>query len=119
MEGPGCTVAIADLYQETASGFNLLKLVDDACQYPGELREKAEAFVRFSKGPHEAAVCHIRDSDRDEFSRTIENKPTEVIFAGVLKGHLALFVRGFVSDAKGRFATERYESSDTPNSSIG
>ena len=119
MEGPGCTVAIAGLYRETASGFNLRKLVDAACQYQGDLREKAEAFLRFSKRPYEAAVRHIRDTDPGEFSRTIEHKPTEVIFAGVLKGHLALFVRGFVSDAKGRIATERYESWDTPNSSIG
>jgi hypothetical protein len=58
-------------------------------------------------------------TDPNDFRRTIENKPTEVIFAGLLAGHLALLVRGFVSGPDGKVTTERYESSDTPESSIG
>jgi hypothetical protein len=119
IEEPGCTVAIAGLYQENTTAFNLRRLVDAACQYHGDLREKAEAFLRLSRKPYEAAVRHIRETDPSEFSRTIENRSTEVIFAGVLKGQVTLFVRGFVSDPQGKITTERYESSDTPNSSIG
>jgi hypothetical protein len=119
IEEPGCTVAIAGLYRETTTGFNLRRLVAAACRYPGDLRQKAEAFLRLSRKPYEAAVRHIRETDPSEFSRTIENKPTEVIFAGIFKGHITLLVRGFVSDHNGAVTTERYESSDTPNSSIG
>jgi hypothetical protein len=119
IEEPGCTVAIAGLYRENATAFSLRRFVDDACRYHGDLREKAEAFLRLSRKPYETAVHHIRETDPSEFSRTIENKPTEVIFAGLLKGHVTLFVRGFVADAQGKISTERYESSDTPNSSIG
>jgi hypothetical protein len=119
IEEPGCTVAIAGLYRENATAFSLRRFVDDACQYHGDLREKAEAFLRLSRRSYEAAVRHIRETDRAEFGRMIENKPTEVIFAGLLKGHVTLFVRGFVSDPQGKITTERYESSDTPNSSIG
>jgi hypothetical protein len=119
IEEPGCTVAIAGLYRENATAFNLRRLVDAACRYPGNLREKAEAFLRLSRKPYEAAVRHIRETDPSEFRRTIENRPTEVIFAGLLKGHVTLLVRGFVSDPRGRITTERYESSDRPNSSIG
>jgi hypothetical protein len=119
IEEPGCTVAIAGLYRESATAFDLRKLVAGACRYPGDLREKAEAFLRLSGKAYETAVRHIRETDPSEFNRTIENKPTEVIFAGLRKGHLALFVRGFVSDPQGKITTERYESSDTPNSSIG
>lgn len=116
---PGCTVAIAGLYQEKETTFNLRRLVAAACQYPGGLREKAEAFLRLSRKSYEAAVRYIRETDPSEFSRTIENKPTEVIFAGLLKGHVTLFVRGFIADPQGKITTERYESSDTPDSSIG
>jgi hypothetical protein len=119
IERPDCTVAIAGLYRANATAFDLRRLVDVACGYAGDLREKAEAFVRFSRKPYEAAVRHIRETDPNDFRQTIENRPTEVIFAGLLRGHLTLLVRGFVSDPNGRISTERYESSDTPNSSIG
>ena len=119
IDEPGCTVAIAGLYQENATAFNLRRFVDAACRYHGDLREKAEAFLRLSRRSYEAAVRHIRETDTGEFRRTIENRPTEVIFAGLLKGHLTLYVRGFVADPQGKITTERYESSDTPNSSIG
>jgi hypothetical protein len=116
---PGCTVAIAGLYEEKTTAFHLRQLADAACRYPGDLRAKAEAFLRFSKIPYERAVRHIRDADPSDFAGTIENKPTEVIFAGLLGGHLALFVRGLVSDSKGKVTTERYESADIASSSIG
>jgi hypothetical protein len=119
IEEPGCTVAIAGLYRENASAFDLRKLVNTACRYPGDLREKAEAFLRISKKAYAAAVRHVREVDPNDYRRTIENTPTEVIFAGLLRGRLTLLVRGFVSDPNGRVTTERYESSDVPNSSIG
>src|SRR6202171_1735394 len=116
---PGCTVAIAGLYEEKTTAFDLRQLAAAACRDPGDLRAKAEAFLRLSKIPYERAVRHIRAADPSDFGRTIENKPTEVIFAGLQEGHLTLFVRGLVSDSKGRVAAERYESTDTANSSIG
>jgi len=119
IDKPGCTVAMAGLYEEKTTAFHLRQLAEAACQYPGDLRAKAEAFLRFSKIPYERAVRHIRATDPSDFGRTMANKPTEVIFAGVLRGHLTLFVRGFVSDPKGRIAAERYESTDGANSSIG
>lgn len=119
LEQPGCTVAIAGLYRESATVFNLRELVEAACRYPGDLREKAEAFLQLSKKPYEAAVRHIRNADPREFRQTIVNKPTEVIFGGLFRGHLTLFVRGFVSDRKGKIRMERYESSDASGSPIG
>jgi hypothetical protein len=119
VETPGCTVTMAGLYRESATAFNLRRLVDAACRYPGDLRHKAEAFLRISRRPYEAAVRHIREIDPDDFRRTVENRATEVIFAGLVSGHLTLLVRGFVPAPDGSITTERYESSDTPESSIG
>jgi hypothetical protein len=119
IEEPGCIVAIAGLYEEKTTAFNLRQLAGAACRYPGDLRAKAEAFLRLSKIPYERAVRHIRDKDPSDFRRTIENRPTEVIFAGLQGNHLALFVRGLVSDTNGRVTPERYESTDTAKSSIG
>jgi len=119
IDEPGCVVAIAGLYEEKTTAFNLRQLADAACRYPGNLRAKAEAFLRLSKTPYERAVRHIRDTDASDFHRTLENKPTEVIFAGLQGNHLALLVRGLVSDINGRVTTERYESADAAKSSIG
>jgi hypothetical protein len=119
LEEPGCTVAIAGLYRESATVFNLRELVAAACRYPGDLREKAEAFLQLSKKPYEAAVQHIRNADPREFRQMIVDKPTEVIFGGLFRGHLALFVRGIVSDSNGKIRMERYESSDASGSPIG
>jgi hypothetical protein len=119
IEEPGCTVAIAGLYQEGETKFDLRRLVAAACQYSGDLRDKADAFLRFARKPYEAAVRHIRNTDPSEFNRTIQGKPTEVIFAGLLRGHLTLLMRGLVSGPKGEITAERSESADATNSSLG
>jgi hypothetical protein len=110
IDKPGCTVAIAGLYEEKTTEFHLRQLADAACGYPGDLRAKAEAFLRFSKIPYERAVRHIRDADPRDFALTIENKPTELIFAGLEDGHLALIVRGLRADSAGKISLERFES---------
>src|ERR1700693_4466313 len=48
---PGCTVAIAGLYEEKTTAFHLRQLAAAACRDPGDLRAKAEAFLRLSKIP--------------------------------------------------------------------
>jgi hypothetical protein len=110
IEEPGCTVAMAGLYEEKSTAFHLRQLADAACRYPGDLRAKAEAFLRFAKIPYQRAVRHIRDADPKDLSRTLENKPTEVIFAGIQDGDVALIVRGLVADSSGKVSVERFES---------
>ena len=90
IDKPGCTVAMAGLYEEKTTAFHLRQLAEAACQYPGDLRARAEAFLRFSKIPYERAIRHIRDADPSDFGRTLENKTTEVIFAGIQNGQIAL-----------------------------
>lgn len=119
IEEPGCLVAIAGLYREPATAFNLRYLADTACQFPGDLREKAERFLQLSRRPYETAVRHIRETDPSYFEKMIVNRPTEVVFSGLLKGCLTLLVRGLISDGRGGTTAERYESSDTANSPIG
>jgi len=110
IDKPGCTVAIAGLYREKTTAFDLRKLVDAACQYPGDLRAKAEAFLRISRIPYERAVRHIRNVEGGNFGRTAERNATEVIFAGIQDGHVALIVRGLLADSAGRISFERFES---------
>jgi hypothetical protein len=119
IDEPGCTAAMAGLYWEETTTFHLRKLVIAACRFPGNLRDKAEAFLRASKTSYERAARHIRDVDPIEFHETTENKPTEVIFAGIEKGRLTLFVRGLVADSRGNVTVERYETSDRVDSSLG
>jgi hypothetical protein len=110
VEEPNCVVAMAGLYEEAPAGFHLRQLVHVACQQTGDLREKAEAFLRVSRKPYEVAVRSIREEEPDNFAQTIANKATEVVFAGIQDGHVALIVRGLVADAAGKVRVERFES---------
>lgn len=119
IDKPGCTVAMAGLYEEKTTAFHLRQLAEAACQYPGDLRARAEAFLRFSRIPYERAIRHIRDADPNDFGRTVENKATEVIFAGIQNGHIALIVRGLVVNSAGRVSVERSESTAPSYSRVG
>jgi len=110
IDKPGCTVAMAGLYEEKTTAFHLRQLAEAACQYPGDLRARADAFLRFARIPYERAIRHIRDADPSDFGRTVENKATEVIFAGIQNGQIALIVRGLVVNSAGRVSVERSES---------
>lgn len=105
-----CIVVIAGLYKEASTGFQLRQLIHEACREKGDLRSKAEAFLRISGKPYEQAVRSIREGKPGDFAQTIVNKPTEAIFAGTLNGHIALIVRGLVADSAGRISVERFES---------
>jgi hypothetical protein len=119
IDKPGCTVAMAGLYEEKTTAFHLRQLAEAACHYPGDLRAKAEAFLRLSRLPYERAIRHIRDADPSDFGRTVENKATEVIFAGIQNGQIALIVRGLVSNSAGRINVERSESTAPSYARVG
>jgi hypothetical protein len=118
IEEPGCVVAIAGLYEEVATGFQLRELVHTACHEAGDLRKKAEAFLRISRKPYEQAVRSIREGQPGDSAETIA-KPTEVVFAGIQDGHIALIVRGLVADSAGRISVERFESTAPSYSRTG
>ena len=119
IDKPGCTAAMAGLYEEKTTGFDLRQLAEAACQYPGDLRAKAEAFLQLSRIPYERAIRHIRDVDPSDFGRTVENKATEVIFAGIQNGQIALIVRGLVVNSAGRISVERPESTAPSYARVG
>jgi hypothetical protein len=119
IDEPGCTVAIAGLYEEKTTAFHLRELADSACRYPGNLVAKVKAFLRFSKIPYEIAVRHIRDTDPTDFAQTIENKATEAVFAGIQYGHIGLIVIGLVADSAGNISVERFESAAPSYTRIG
>jgi hypothetical protein len=119
IQEPGCTVAMAGLYEERNSGFHLREYVRVACHEPGNLRAKAEAFVRMARGPFERAVRAMRESQPADFVKTIANKPTEVVFAGIQDGEPGLIVRGLETDSTGRTSIERFESTAPSYARIG
>ena len=119
IEEPGCVVAIAGLFAEPTAGFHLQQLVHDACQHPGDLRAKAEAFVRISREPFEKAMRTMREREPASFAQSIANKATEALFAGIHGGHIALIVRGLVADSTGKISVERHESTAPTYARIG
>lgn len=119
VEEPGCIVGIAGVYQEPATQFDLRELVSAACRHPGNLRAKADIFLQLAMPPYEKAIQHSLETNPDDFHKTLENKATEVVFAGVQEGHVVLFVRGFVADSTGKVTSELYDDMDTVNPQIG
>jgi hypothetical protein len=119
IQEPGCTAAMAGLYDEMTAPFHLREVVRAACREPGDLRAKAEAFVRMARKPYEEAVRGIRRVQPGDFAKTIANKPTEVIFAGIQEGEVGLIVRGLVADSAGKITVERLESTAPSYARIG
>jgi hypothetical protein len=101
---------MAGLYEVRNSDFHLREYIRAACGEPGDLRSNADAFLRISRRPFQEAVSGIRKGDPGDFARTIANKPTEVIFAGIQNGEIGLIVRGLVADSAGKVRVERLES---------
>jgi hypothetical protein len=119
IQEPGCTVAMAGLYEEWNSEFHLREYIHGACQERGDLRAKAEAFVRMARKPYERAVRRMRLSQPADFVKTMANKPTEVVFAGIQDGEPGLIVRGLETDALGKIRIERFESTAPSYTRIG
>jgi hypothetical protein len=119
IQEPGCTTAMAGLYEEGNSEFHLREYIHAACQVPGDLRAKAEAFVCMARIPYERAVRGMRESQPADFLKTIANKPTEVVFAGIQNGEPGLIVRGLEADSAGRISVERLESTAPTYARIG
>jgi hypothetical protein len=110
---------MAGLYEEGNSDFHLREYIRVACREPGDLRAKAEAFVRIARKPYEEAVARIRKGDPSDFANTIANKPTEAVFAGIQDGEIGLIVRGLVADSAGKIKVERFESTAPHFARIG
>ena len=119
IQEPGCTAAMAGLYEERNSEFHLREYIHAACQEPGDLRAKAEAFVRMARGPYEQAARRMRESQPADFAKTMANKPTEVVFGGIQDGEPGLIVRGLEADSAGRIRIERFESTAPSYARIG
>jgi hypothetical protein len=119
IQDEGCTAAMAGLYHETSTDFHLQQLVHLACHAPGDLRAKADAFLQMSRQPFGRAVRAIREGRPADFAKTIANKPTEVVFAGIQDGKVALIVRGLVADSTGKISVERLESTTPRYSRLG
>jgi hypothetical protein len=106
IEEPDCVAAIAGFYQDQASGFHLRELVRLACQQPGDLRSKAEAFVRLARPSYERAIRRAREKQLTGSTY----QPTQVIFAGRQDGRIALIVRAMEGDSNGHTRFERFDS---------
>jgi hypothetical protein len=101
---PGSVVAIAGLYSEKSSDFELRVLIRRAYNSSGNLQDKAERFVRTAQARYEAAIRRIREVSPQDFASTTVNQPIEVVLAGIQDGQVALVVEAFtaVSEARGR-----------------
>jgi hypothetical protein len=119
IQEPNCVAAMAGLFEDGAAEFHLKAMVRAACRERGDLRTKADSFLKDAKAPFEKAAKHILLTDHTGFDETLANRATEVVFAGIQDNHLVLFVRGFVVNSAGAVTPESYESTNDKRLHVG
>jgi hypothetical protein len=101
---PGCSFGMAGLFAKEYPPFQLKELADQACELPGDLLHRADAFLEIAKEPVTAVAQYIRQNEPKFYSEMMNSSGGElviVIFVGTQDGHSAIFARGYKLDGAG------------------
>jgi len=117
---PNCVFSMAGQFTKDFPRFDLQELATDACSQSGDLRRKADAFVQLAKAPTIRLVQYLHDHESAHFASAVASGDfIDVLFAGIDKRHLSVFVRGFRIQRDGAVQVVADEISDTPKSHRG
>jgi len=95
---PGCTFGMAGLFYKEYPVFHLQELAEQACSVPGDLRQKADAFMDLAKDPAMEVAQYLRGSEPDFYGELTNSNGGElimVVFAGPEAGSASIFARGY------------------------
>jgi hypothetical protein len=101
---PGCTFGMAGLFYKEYPVFHLQELAEQACNVPGDLRHKADAFLDVAKDPVADVAQYLRQNEPDFYGELTNSNGGElimVVFAGPEAGIPSVFARGYKLDANG------------------
>lgn len=89
--------AAAGLNTEPKTGFDLAKIVRQAFQQPGTMREKVDDFESLADAPLTAALQRLKKEEPAFYEHYLENKGQvlQVVFFGLEDGSPKLFLRTF------------------------
>jgi hypothetical protein len=101
---PGCTFGMAGLFYKEYPVFHLQELAEQACAVPGDLHQKADAFLDVSKDPVMDVAKYLQQNEPDFYGELTNSNGGElimVVFAGPQAGSPAIFARGYKLDTNG------------------
>jgi hypothetical protein len=107
----GCSFAMAGLLNKETPPLHIKDLAEAACATPGDLRQKADAFMTLATDPVTTVADSLRANEPQFYDDMVVNSGGELVmvaFAGAQKGNPSIFVRGFKIDAKGRLTPVSY-----------
>ncbi len=95
---PDCAFAMAGLLAKPQPYFSLQELGASACEVPGSLKEKADAFLNLASDPVNSVAQHLRENEPKFYADTFHRNGGEfvyVVFAGQQDGAPVAYARGF------------------------
>ena len=101
---PACTFGMAGLFYKEYPVFHLQELAEQACGMPGDLRQKADAFLDIAKDPLMSVAQYIQQNEPKFFGELTSSNGGElvmVVFAGPDPGNPAIFARGYKLGSNG------------------
>jgi hypothetical protein len=115
---PGCTFGMAGLFYKEYPVFHLQELAEQACGAPGDLRDKADAFLNVAKDPVADVAQYLRQREPDFYGWLTNSNGGElimVVFAGTEAGIPSVFARGYKLDANGGLVPVSLDVSENNN----
>jgi hypothetical protein len=115
---PGCTFGMAGLFYKEYPVFHLQELAEQACEVPGGLRQKADAFLDVAKNPVMDVAQYLRQNEPDFYGELTNSNGGElimVVFAGPEAGSPTVFARGYKLDANGGLVPVSLDVSEDNN----
>jgi hypothetical protein len=106
-----CSFAMAGLLNKETPPLHIKDLAEAACATPGDLRQKADAFMTLATDPVTTLADFLRANEPEFYDDMVTNSGGELVmvaFAGAQKGNPSIFVRGFKIDAKGGLTPVSY-----------
>jgi hypothetical protein len=115
---PGCTFGMAGLFYKEYPVFHLQEMAEQACAAPGDLRDKADAFLDLSKDPVTDVAQYLRQNEPDFYGELTNSNGGElimVVFAGPQAGSASIFARGYKLDTNGGLVPVSLDVSENNN----
>lgn len=95
---PRCAFGMAGMYNKPHPHFDLEDLARKACGARGDLRLRADSFLEIAKPPVVSLIQYLRENEPRYYIGSVANGKADfinVLFVGVVDGHLSIFARGF------------------------
>ena len=105
-----CVFAMAGMYENRIPPFDLFSFGESACRSPGDLKQRADAFLLSVFPAIRSVTGALAKNEPDYFKQFIGKPVVEVLFVGNYNGRLSIFARGVILLPNGNLKPETAEA---------